>query len=41
MNYRIDLDNDGVRNLALADELDSLLARDQVRRCLISTGSYG
>ena len=30
-NYRIDLDNDVVRPLAQRDELDRLLAADQVR----------
>lgn len=29
-NYRIDLDNETVRSLALADDFDSLLAADQV-----------
>lgn len=36
-NYRIDLDNDAVRRFALADELDSLLARDQVRQTFFKT----
>lgn len=31
MNYRIDLDNDTVRDLATTDQLDALLAADQVR----------
>ena len=29
-NYRIDLDNDRVRTLALMDDFDALLAADQV-----------
>ena len=31
-NYRIDLDNERVRNLALMDDFDALLAADQVPR---------
>lgn len=30
MNYRIDLDNDTVRALATSDQLDALVAADQV-----------
>ncbi|KAI9000860.1 DNase I-like protein [Trametes punicea] len=33
-NYRIDLDNDRVRNLALMDDFDALLAADQLRRAM-------
>lgn len=31
MNYRIDLDNAAVRYMAESDELDGLVAADQVR----------
>jgi len=33
-NYRIDLDNDSVRKYALASELDTLLARDQLKKAM-------
>jgi hypothetical protein len=33
-NYRIDLDNDTVRSLAMMDNFDALLAADQVRPSL-------
>lgn len=34
MNYRIDLDNAAVRYLAESDELDTLVAADQVCKLL-------
>lgn len=34
-NYRIDLDNERVRNLALMDDFDALLAADQVPPSLL------
>ncbi|KAI0677390.1 DNase I-like protein [Trametes maxima] len=33
-NYRIDLDNDRVRTLALLDDFDALLAADQLKRAM-------
>lgn len=31
-NYRVDMENDVVRTLAMADDLDALVAADQLRK---------
>ncbi|KAF9514763.1 hypothetical protein BS47DRAFT_1376435 [Hydnum rufescens UP504] len=39
-NYRIDLDNEQVRSLAELDNLDPLLAADQLKRCMDSQAAF-
>ncbi|KAJ7284044.1 inositol polyphosphate phosphatase [Mycena rebaudengoi] len=39
-NYRIDLDNDTVRDLAVSDDFDSLLAGDQLRMAIDSGAAF-
>ncbi|KAI0065841.1 DNase I-like protein [Artomyces pyxidatus] len=40
-NYRIDFENDVVRSLALADDLDTLLAADQLKQVIDSGSAFG